>query len=101
MACTFNELSGITYDSILDHVVPNMRLKGYDRRVCLVWGCAVLFCIFDARGYTAASLPIQEQIMRAFNDLEVRNGLERIQTQSRGCLLPSLGVIKSNHGNHW
>jgi hypothetical protein len=76
IAYIVNELSGITGDWIIEHVVANMRLKGYDRQVCLVWGHAVLFPIFDASGKTAVPLPILEHVTRASNDLGMRYGIE-------------------------
>lgn len=73
---TDNDLSGITNHWILKYIVQNMTLKGYDRQVCLVLRRGVLFWIFDASGETAVPLPIWEQVIRAFKDLGVCNGLK-------------------------
>ena len=71
-----DDLTGISDDWVLEHVVPCMVAHGINHQVCKVLGRAVLFRIFDSSGEHAIPYPIRECVMRAYNDLGARNALE-------------------------
>jgi hypothetical protein len=70
------EASGISDDWICDHVVPNMMAaQDIDRQVCVVFGRALLWRVFDKSGDLAIPQRKREYILQAFADLSDRNGL--------------------------
>jgi hypothetical protein len=71
-----DDLTGISDDWILEHVVPCMVAHGIIHQVSKVLGRAVLFRIFDSSGEHAITYPIRECVTRAYNDLGARNALE-------------------------
>lgn len=71
-----NRLSGVFDNWIFEHVVPNLVSHGLPRQVCIVFGHAVLFRLFDRTGEDAVPTPMRESIMRAYQDLGARNLLE-------------------------
>ena len=72
-----DQLSGITDDWILEHVIPRMVSRGLSGQVCIIFGCAVLFRPFDRTGEDAAPIPMRESIMRVYNNLGGCNVLEQ------------------------
>lgn len=75
-ACVYvvEEASGISADWICDHVVPNMAAH-LDRQVCVVFGRALLWRVFDKSGDLAIPQRRREYILQAYADLGDRNGL--------------------------
>jgi hypothetical protein len=76
IAYEIDPLSGISDNWILDYVVPNMVRHGIPSDVCIVFGRAVLFRVFDRTGEDAVPTPMRESIMQAYHELESRNILE-------------------------
>ena len=72
-----NQLSGITDDWILEHVVPCIVSHGLPWQVCIIIGCAVLFQLYDRTGEDAVQIPMMESIMRVYNNLGGCNVLEQ------------------------
>ncbi len=61
---------------ILDYVVPNMVRHGIPSEVCIVFGRAVLFRVFDRTGEDVVPTPMRESTMQAYHELESHNILE-------------------------
>ena len=76
IAYEIDPLSGVSDNWILDYVVPNMVRHGIPSEVCIVFGHAVLFRVFDRTGEDAVPTPMRESIMQAYHELESRNILE-------------------------
>ena len=53
-----------------------MVRHGIPSEVCIVFGCAVLFRVFDRTGEDAVPTPMRESIMQAYHELGSRNILE-------------------------
>ena len=79
-----DQLSGITNDWILEHVVPCMVSHGLPHQVCIIFGCAVHFRLFDRTGEEAVPLLMRESIMGVYNDLGGCNALEQVVILLRG-----------------
>ncbi len=76
IAYKIDPLSGVSDNWILDYVVPNMVGLGIPSEVCIVFGRAVLFRVFDRTGEDAVPTPMRESIMQAYHELESHNILE-------------------------
>lgn len=64
-----NQLSRVSNDWILNHVIPNMVSHGLLQQVCIVFGGAVLFKLFDRTGKDAALTHMRESIMSTYHAL--------------------------------
>ena len=76
MVYEIDQLSGVSDNWIRAYVVPNMVSHGLPCQVCIIFGRAVLFRLFDRTGDDAVPTPMRESIMRAYQDSGARNLLE-------------------------
>ena len=77
IAYEIDPLSGVSDNWILDYVVPNMVRHGIPSEVCIVFGRAVLFRVFDRTGEDAVPIPMRESTVRVYNNFGGHNALEQ------------------------